>query len=137
NVRVSFARLSNGARMSAPRELEIEDIEALAVGAWILGTGGGGSPYHGLVNMRRLYEEGIRIKLLDPSSLADEDFVAVVSFQGAALVIQERLVDSKVAARAVELMQTFIGHRFKGVMGIEIGGGNGIQPLMAAAHLGI
>ncbi|HST95510.1 MAG TPA: DUF917 family protein, partial [Microvirga sp.] len=25
--------------------LSLDDIEALAVGAWILGTGGGGSPY--------------------------------------------------------------------------------------------
>jgi DUF917 family protein len=26
-----------------------DDIESLAVGAWILGTGGGGSPYLGLL----------------------------------------------------------------------------------------
>jgi hypothetical protein len=34
------------------REITIEDIESLAVGAWILGTGGG-SPYPELLNMRR------------------------------------------------------------------------------------
>jgi uncharacterized protein len=38
--------------MLAP--ITLDDIEALAVGAWILGTGGGGSPYLGLLNMRRL-----------------------------------------------------------------------------------
>ena len=26
------------------REITIDEIEALAVGAWVLGTGGGGSP---------------------------------------------------------------------------------------------
>jgi DUF917 family protein len=26
-------------------------IESLAIGAWILGTGGGGSPYQGLLNL--------------------------------------------------------------------------------------
>jgi len=36
------------------RELALDDIEVLAVGAWILGTGGGGSPYLGLLNMRWL-----------------------------------------------------------------------------------
>ena len=36
------------------RELALDDVEAVAVGAWILGTGGGGSPYLGLLNMRRL-----------------------------------------------------------------------------------
>jgi uncharacterized protein len=109
----------------------------LAVGAWILGTGGGGSPYHALLNLRRLYEAGVRIRLMNPTDLDDEDRVAVVSFQGAPLVLQERLVDSRRCARAVELMQEYIGRKFRGVMGIEIGGGNGMQALLAAAHLDI
>jgi len=119
------------------RELSRDDIEALALGASILGTGGGGSPYHALLNLRRLYDEGVRIELMPPSDLADDDDVAVVSFQGAPLVIQERLTDSRLSARAVEVMQDHIGRKFRGVMGIEIGGGNGLQALMAAAHLGI
>ena len=73
------------------RELTVDDIEALAVGAWILGTGGGGSPYHGLLNMRRLYAQGVRLDLMDPDALSDNDDVAVVSNMGAPLVNQERL----------------------------------------------
>ena len=119
------------------RDLNGDDIEALAVGAWILGTGGGGSPYHGLINMRRLYRQGTRVFLMDALALEDDDDVAVVSNMGAPLVSQERLVDSRLTARAVELMQEYLGRRFRGVMSIEIGGGNSIQPLMAAAHLGI
>src|SRR5262249_9978103 len=119
------------------RELSAEDIEALAVGAWILGTGGGGSPYHALLNMRRLYREGVRVSLMDPEALEDDDDVAVVSNMGAPLVTPERVTDSRMIARAVEVMQDYLGRRFRGVMGIEIGGGNSIQPLMAAAHLGI
>jgi uncharacterized protein len=60
----------------------LDDIEALAVGAWILGTGGGGSPYLGLLNMRRLYAEGHRVRLISPFDLDDEDWVAVVSNMG-------------------------------------------------------
>src|SRR6266480_2902866 len=119
------------------RQISGEDIEALAVGAWILGTGGGGSPYHSLINMRRLYRQGTRVFLMDAQALDDDDDVAVVSNMGAPLVSQERLVDSRLTARAVELMQEYLGRRFRGVMSIEIGGGNAIQPLMAAAHLGI
>ncbi len=119
------------------RELAADDIEALAVGAWILGTGGGGSPYHGLLNMRRLYAEGHRVSLIDPDELRDDDEVAVVSMMGAPLVILERLVDSRLIARAVEAMQEYRGRPFRAVMGIEVGGGNAIQPLMAAAHLDI
>jgi DUF917 family protein len=117
--------------------LALDDIEALAVGAWILGTGGGGSPYLGLLNMRRLYAEGHRVRLMSPLALADEEWVAVVSNMGAPLVGQERLADSRNVARAVEIQEGLHGRKFGAVMSLEIGGGNGIQPLMAAAHLGL
>jgi DUF917 family protein len=120
---------------TAPRVLPLDDIEALAVGAWILGTGGGGSPYLGLLNLRRLYAEGKRITLIQPETLADDDRIAVVSQQGAPLVGQERLTDSRNMARAVELMEELVGKRFRAIMSLEIGGGNSIQPMLAAAHL--
>lgn len=119
------------------RRLTLGDIEALAVGAWILGTGGGGSPYLGLLNMRRLYAEGHWVSLISPLALSDEDWVAVVSNMGAPLVGQERLADSRNIARAVEIQQELLGSKFRAVMPLEIGGGNSIQPLMAAAHLGL
>jgi DUF917 family protein len=118
------------------RTLELDDIEALAVGAWVLGTGGGGSPYLGLLNMRRLYAEGHRVSLMPPEDLADDDMVAVVSNMGAPLVGQERLTDSHNIARAVTLMEEYLGREFRAIMSVEIGGNNGIQPMMAAAHLG-
>ena len=118
-------------------EISLDDIEALAVGAWVLGTGGGGSPYLGLLNMRRLYAEGHQVGLMSPFDLGDEDWVAVVSNMGAPLVGQERLADSGNVARAVEIQQDLLGAKFRAVMSLEIGGGNGIQPLMAAAHLGL
>ena len=118
-------------------ELTLDDIECLAVGAWILGTGGGGSPYLGLLNMRRLYAEGHRIELISPFALGDDDWVAVVSNMGAPLVGQERLADSRNIARAVQLQEETSRIRFRAVMSLEIGGNNSIQPLMAAAHLGL
>jgi DUF917 family protein len=120
--------------MLAP--ITLDDIEALAVGAWILGTGGG-SPYLGLLNMRQLYAAEHRVSLISPLDLADEDWVAVVSNMGAPLVGQERLADSRNIARAVEIREGLLGTKFRAVMPLEIGGGNGIQPLMAAAQLGL
>ena len=55
------------------RPVTADEIEALAVGAWILGTGGGGSPYLALLNMRALYRDGRRVSLMDPMDLADDD----------------------------------------------------------------
>ena len=59
------------------QEFSEDDIEPLATGAWILGTGGGGNPYISTLNLRRLYAEGKRVKVMDPMALADDDMVAV------------------------------------------------------------
>src|SRR3979411_3470300 len=117
--------------------ITLDDIEAVAVGAWILGTGGGGSPYLGLLNMRRLYADGHRVELMSPLDVDNDDRVAVVSNMGAPLVGQERLAASRTIARARKMQEEYSGEKFRAVMSLEIGGGNGIQPLMAAAHLGL
>jgi len=112
-----------------------DELESLAIGAWILGTGGGGSPYLALLNMRRLYREGVVCRLMDASELADDDLVAIVSNMGAPLVGQERLTDPRTMAAAVTMMEEYLGRKFHAVMSLEIGGGNSIQPFMAAAML--
>ena len=55
------------------RDITADDIESLAVGAWVLGTGGGGNPYLPLLNMRALYKEGHRVQLMQAVDLADGD----------------------------------------------------------------
>lgn len=121
----------------APYEVTAEDLESLALGAWILGTGGGGDPYHRLLNMRVLYGEGARVKLIDPMSLSEDAMVAVVSNMGAPLVGQERLADPAFAMKPLRAMETYLGRRFDAVMSLEIGGGNGVHPLMVAAKTGL
>src|SRR6266403_5134652 len=121
--------------MASLRPVSAEEIESLAIGAWILGTGGGGSPYLALLNMRALYREGAIVSLMDPLDLADDDLVAVVSNMGAPLVGQERLTDPRTIALAVRMMEEYRGVRFDAVMSLEIGGGNALQPFMAAALL--
>jgi DUF917 family protein len=117
------------------RPIPESDLEPLAVGAWILGAGGGGSPYHAFLNIRQLYRDGRQVALMDPSALADDDLVAVVSNMGAPLVGQERLSDPVIAAKPVRMMEAFLGRPFRAVMSLEIGGGNAIQPLLVAAML--
>src|ERR1700758_2093383 len=94
------------------RDITLDDIESLAVGAWVLGTGGGGNPYLPLLNMRALYRDGHRVRLMDAAALADDAWVGTVANMGAPLVGQERLTDSLTLARAVSAMEKHIGHRF-------------------------
>ena len=119
------------------RVLTGDDIEALAVGAWILGTGGGGDPYQKLLNLRQLYRAGHTVSLIDPMALADDALIAVVSNMGAPIVGQERLADPEFSVRPVRMMERYLGRKFDAVMALEIGGGNGLQPLMIGALTGL
>ena len=119
------------------RELSIDDIESLAVGAWVLGTGGGGNPYLPLLNMRALYREGHCVQLMQAADLADDDLVAGAGGMGAPLVGIERMGDPYTLTRAVRAMETHIKRRFTALMSVEIGGGNGVRPLMAAALMNL
>ncbi len=119
------------------RLLSGTDIDDLATGAWIIGTGGGGSPHLNHLNTQQLVADGHEFEMIDPSELADDAQVAVVSTMGAPVVMQERLQDSRDVARAVEVMADYLDRPFDAVMATEIGGSNAFQPLMAAAHLDI
>jgi DUF917 family protein len=122
---------------AASRELSYDELDLLATGAWILGTGGGGNPYYNLIAIKKLYREGYRVSLLQPEALADDDLVAMVSFQGAPLVNSERLPDPALMVKAIRVMEDHIGKSFAAVMSTEIGGSNGVQPLLAAAMMDI
>jgi DUF917 family protein len=123
--------------MTTLRPILEEDLEPLAIGAWILGAGGGGDPYHAYLNVRQLFAEGRQISLLDPAELRDDALVAVVSTMGAPLVSEERLTDPRIAALAVQMMEEHLGRSFDAVMSLEIGGANAFQPLLVAPLLGI
>ena len=64
--------------MSKSREITEEELEDLATGAGVLGTGGGTHPYLELLNIRKLYREGKRVNMVEACDLADDDTVAVV-----------------------------------------------------------
>jgi len=121
----------------ARRPILEAELEPLATGAWILGAGGGGDPYHALLNLRHLYRGDRSVTLMDPEDLDDDALVAVVSTMGAPLVGEERLTDPEVAALAVRQMEEHLGRRFDAVMSLEIGGSNAFQPLMVAAVTGL
>lgn len=121
----------------ATRPILAEELVPLATGAWILGAGGGGDPYHALLNLQRLYREGRQVRLLDPLDLDDDALVAVVSTMGAPLVGEERLTDPLIATLAVRQMEEHLGRGFDAVMSLEIGGANSFQPLMVAVEMGI
>ena len=119
------------------REMTWEDLDALALGCGVLGTGGGGDSYITLLGCRKLYRQGHRFHLIHPDDLADDDMVAELGIMGAPLVGEERLTDPAQCARPARAMEQYMGKPFAAVMSAEIGGANGVMPLLVAAAMNL
>ena len=107
---------SEASILSGLREIAWDDLESLALGTGVLGTGGGGDSYMALLNAEKLYRQGKRYELIDPSALGDDDLIAEISYMGAPLVIKERLPDPEHCSRPVRAMERYMGKRFAAVM---------------------
>lgn len=119
------------------RELEFAELEALAIGAGVLGTGGGNHPHLEQMCAEAEYLNGKRVTILDPQELADDARVAVVCIMGAPLVTKERLPEPIAICKAVRLMESHCGKPFDAVMSIEIGGENAFFALLVGMELGL
>ncbi|MCY3799595.1 MAG: DUF917 domain-containing protein [Chloroflexi bacterium] len=119
------------------REVTLEDIRPIAIGAGILGTGGGGNPYLGGLHLASVIREKGPQTLMDPFTLADEALVCVAGTIGAPTVSIEKLPEGTEMLRALRLLEQHTGRQFDAVAIAEIGGSNSMQPLIAGLQAGI
>src|SRR5215204_6358192 len=113
-----------------------DDIESIAIGAGILGTGGGGNPYLGSVWMKRLLQQGHQVTVIDLDELDDDALVTEVGGMGAPTIGIEKLPQGEEPRWAIEALETYTGKRIDAVICPEIGGANSIVPLVAGALTG-
>ena len=119
------------------QELTREDIESLAVGAAILGTGGGGDPYLGkLVALHALEVYGAPV-VIDPEEVADDGLVALPAMIGAPVPLIEKLSIGPEVASVYEALNRFLEGRLVALMSAEMGGVNSVIPLALASRLGV
>jgi DUF917 family protein len=119
------------------RYLDESDIEALAIGAAILGTGGGGNPYIGKLRCLQELRRGKRIRLMTLDELADDARVLSLGGIGAPIVSIEKLPEGGEGLRALRALEAFCGYKVDALISSEIGGGNALEPLITAAAAGI
>ncbi|WP_428664087.1 DUF917 domain-containing protein [Reyranella sp.] len=119
------------------RNLTRDDIEALAIGAAILGTGGGGNPYLGKLRCFEELKKGGEIRLIGLDELADDARVVSVGGIGAPVVGIEKLREGEEFLRAVRAIEEHTGEKADAVIAFEIGGGNSMNPMVTAAQAGI
>jgi hypothetical protein len=119
------------------RILTESDIEAIAIGAAILGTGGGGNPYIGKLRCLQELRRGKQVPLYSLGELADDALVVPIGGIGAPVVSVEKIEEGHEGVRALRALEEFSGRKAFALIAAEIGGGNSMEPIVTAANAGI
>lgn len=112
-------------------------VEDIAAGAVILGSGGGGDPYIGMLMAREAIREHGPVKLITLDELEDEDLVLPCAMMGAPTVMLEKLPGGEEVLHALRAVTRYLGEPAKATMSAEVGGLNSMIPIYAAARLGL
>ncbi len=119
------------------RTIGIQEIEDIALGAALLGAGGGGDPYVGkLVAMGAVKECG-PVTLLDPEEVPDDALLVPIAMMGAPTVLGEKGIGGGEYQTLYNMVSQFFGKQIYAFMPIEAGGVNSMLPIAACARLGL
>lgn len=111
------------------------DIDRIAIGVGILGTGGGGSPYLQMLAAKQMLRAGHRIRMIRPADLPDDAQVIGLGGIGAPTVSVEKMEQGGEGERVLRAIEDHTRRKVDAVLGDEVGGGNGIYPMITAARL--
>src|SRR5215207_5437896 len=118
-------------------QVTLDDIEPIALGAGILGTGGGGNPYLGALHLREVMRKLGPAPIIDPSELADDALVPMIGFIGAPTASIEKIDEGTELLAAVRLLEAQVGRKIDALGIAEIGGANSMGPLVTSLQAGI
>jgi uncharacterized protein len=119
------------------RRVAEENLDDLAVGAALLGTGGGGNPYIGTLLAKQAIREAGEVELVSVDEVPDDAVVVPSAMMGAPTVMVEKLPRGDEIIRAFRALQEFLGKEITHTVSIEAGGLNSTTPFSVAAHMGI
>ena len=119
------------------REVFDEDLDAIEIGAAILGTGGGGNPYIGKLRCREELKKGRKIPVIPLSELPDDAFVVSLGGIGAPVVGVEKIEEGQECLRALHALEKELDIKVDALISAEIGGANSMEPMLTAAQAGL
>lgn len=119
------------------RRFTEDNLDDLALGAAILGTGGGGSPYIGTLLAKQAIRESGPVTLVSVDEVPDDAVVVPSAMMGAPTVMVEKLPRGDEIIRAFQALRDFLGKPITHTVSIEAGGLNSTTPFVVAARMGI
>lgn len=108
------------------------DLAWITTGCYILGTGGGGSPYSSMIRLRTALRDGAMVRVVDPHDLADNDQIGCGGGAGSPTVAIERLAGDETLEAQQEVYK-LCEESATHLIAIEIGGANGLQGMILGA----
>ncbi len=117
--------------------INADDIDDIALGATVLGTGGGGDPHVGKLVAQQAIEQHGPVELISPDSLDDDAFVVPTAQMGAPTVAVEKVPGGGEPAASLSRVERECGRTADATMPIECGGINSTFPFAVAAEKGI
>jgi DUF917 family protein len=105
------------------------DLTWITTGCYILGTGGGGSPYTSMLRIRTSLRQGSVVRVVDPRDVPDDARVGCGCAAGSPVVAIEKLSGDEITESQHELYK-MIGEKATHMISLEIGGANGLSSLI-------
>ena len=119
------------------RTIGISEIEDIALGAALLGAGGGGDPYVGKLVAIGAVKECGPVTMLDPEEVPDDALVVPIAMMGAPTVLGEKGIGGQEYRTLYNMVSRFFGKKIYAFLPIEAGGVNSMLPIAACARLGL
>lgn len=117
--------------------ITVDDLDALALGAALLGSGGGGDPAVDKLIAQRVLEAYGPARLITCDELADNDFVIPICGMGAPLICVEKIAVGTEFASILQEFERYTHKKPTVLMTPEIGGSNAFAPLCIASIVGL
>lgn len=118
-------------------EVTIDDVDDLAVGAAVLGSGGGGDPYIPALMAREAIRRHGPPSVVRPEALDPDGMIVTLAVIGAPTAMAEKFYRGSAVTSALRVLETLLARRCIGLMPVEVGGVNALVPITAAAELGL
>lgn len=115
------------------RLIDEEALDDITLGSTILGSGGGGDPYVGMLLARDAIRRFGPVRLVDIEEVPDDANVVFIAGIGAPGVLIEKLPRAVEYERVLDELERFTGVTYDYVCPIEAGGLNAVTPFATAA----
>lgn len=117
--------------------VDLKDLDSIAYGCSLLGSGGGGSTTYPLMIAKNSLINYGSVQIISKKDLKDDDLIVPIGYAGSPLVCKEKIPSKKSLIKLFSFIEFFYKKKITALTVTEIGGGNGLVPFFIAGELNL